>query len=127
MTVDTKLPYDKSYIGQFSSERNEPIWMKELRVNALEQAESLELPKPDKTKIGNWNFTRFKHVATGETISSLTELPAEIQDFFDVDNLPENLVIQRNHTVAFAKLNEDLMNKGVIFTDIFTALKSMRI
>lgn len=123
MTVDTKLPYDRSYIEQFSAERKEPVWMKELRINALELAETLELPKPDKTKIGNWNFTRFKHVATGEKIASLTDLPAEIQDFFDVENLPENIVIQRNHTVAFAQLNEELANKGVIFTDIFTALQ----
>src|SRR5690606_13837534 len=78
---------------------------------------------PDKTKIGKWNFTQFKHVATGETISSLSELPTEIQDFFDADALPENLVIQRNQTVAFAKLSPELANKGVIFTDIFTALK----
>ncbi|GGA76845.1 Fe-S cluster assembly protein SufD [Ornithinibacillus halotolerans] len=125
MTVETKLPYDRSYIEQFSSQLNEPAWMKELRLNALEQAESLELPKPDKTKIGKWNFTRFKHTASGEveTITSLTELPVEIQDFFDKEALPENLVIQRNHTVAFAKLNDDLANKGVIFTDIFTALR----
>jgi Fe-S cluster assembly protein SufD len=123
MTVDTKLPYDRSYIEQFSSERNEPAWMKELRLNALEKAETLELPKPDKTKIGKWNFTQFKHVATGEKIASLTELPTEIHDFFDEENLPENIVIQRNHTVAFQQLNKDLADKGVIFTDIFTALR----
>ncbi|WP_026907023.1 Fe-S cluster assembly protein SufD [Paucisalibacillus globulus] len=122
MTVDTKLPYDRSYIEQFSSLHNEPTWMTELRVNALEKAETLELPKPDKTKIGKWNFTKFKHVATGATISSLSELPTEIQDFFDADALPENLVIQRNQTVAFAKLSQELADKGVIFTDIFTAL-----
>ncbi|WP_047979627.1 Fe-S cluster assembly protein SufD [Ornithinibacillus contaminans] len=123
MTVDTKLPYDRNYIEQFSKEHNEPAWMKELRLNALEQVESLKLPEPDKTKIGKWNFTQFKHTAAGEKISSLTDLPAEIQDFFDEENLPENLLIQRNHTVAFAQLNQDLAAKGVIFTDIFTALR----
>ncbi|MFU0792039.1 Fe-S cluster assembly protein SufD [Cerasibacillus sp. JNUCC 74] len=123
MTVETKLPYDKEYIEQFSKERNEPAWMLELRVQALEQADTLELPKPDKTKIGKWNFTEFKHTATGEEITSLNQLPTEIQEFLDQDNLPENLIIQRNHSIAHSKLSKDLQDKGVIFTDIFTALQ----
>ncbi|MFD2045139.1 Fe-S cluster assembly protein SufD [Ornithinibacillus salinisoli] len=124
MTVDTKLPYDQSYIEQFSKEHNEPAWMKDLRLQALEQVDSLEMPKPDKTNISKWNFGHFKHAArNGETISSLNDLPTEIQDFFDKDNLPENLLIQRNQSVAYTALSKDLQEKGVIFTDIFTALK----
>ncbi|WP_163971574.1 Fe-S cluster assembly protein SufD [Oceanobacillus halotolerans] len=123
MTVETKLPYDKDYINQFSGDHQEPEWMKELRLQALEQVDKLELPKPDKTKIGKWNFSRFKHTAQGEKISSLTELPPEINDFLDKDNLPENIIIQRNHSVAYAAISQELKDKGVIFTDIFTAIK----
>ncbi|MYL58474.1 Fe-S cluster assembly protein SufD, partial [Virgibacillus halodenitrificans] len=92
MTVETKLPYDKSYVENYSVNQNEPAWMKELRLQALEQAEHLEMPKPDKTKINRWNFTRFKHGAEGETFSSLKELPAELEEFLDKDNAPENLL-----------------------------------
>ncbi|MBP1969509.1 Fe-S cluster assembly protein SufD [Virgibacillus natechei] len=123
MTVDIKLPYDKDYIDQFSQVRNEPEWMRLLRLQALEQADSLEMPKPDKTKIGKWNFSRFKHTAQGEAISSINELPAEIHGFLDKDNAPENILIQRNNSVAFTSLSQDLKDKGVIFTDIFTALQ----
>ncbi|MFB4169331.1 Fe-S cluster assembly protein SufD [Virgibacillus sp. JSM 102003] len=124
MTVETKLPYDKDYISQFSQDNKEPEWMKSLRLQALEQADNLEMPKPDKTKIGRWNFSKFKHdAAKGAEISSLDNLPADIQDFLDKENKQENLVIQRNHTVAYASLNEELKSKGVIFTDIFTALR----
>ena len=123
MTVETKLPYDKDYIEQFSKERNEPSWMSALRLEALEQAETLEMPKPDKTKIGRWNFSRFKHAAQGEEISSLSELPSEIQDFLDQDHPPKSLFIQRNQSVAYATLSEELKEKGVIFTDIFNALR----
>lgn len=122
MTVETKLPYDKDYIKQFSEERNEPAWMSSLRLDALEQADTLEMPKPDKTKIGRWNFSRFKHAAKGEEISSLSELPSQIRELLDQDNPPKNLLIQRNQSVAYATLNEELKEKGVIFTDIFTAL-----
>ncbi|MCG1026954.1 Fe-S cluster assembly protein SufD [Virgibacillus halodenitrificans] len=123
MTVETKLPYDKSYVENYSVNQNEPAWMKELRLQALEQAEHLEMPKPDKTKINRWNFTRFKHGAEGEAFSSLKELPAELEEFLDKDNAPENLLIQRNNSVAYSTLSKELRDKGVIFTDIFTALK----
>lgn len=122
MTVETKLPYDQDYINQFSQDINEPQWMRDLRMQALEQAESLEMPKPDKTKIGKWNFSQFKHAVQGEKISSLDELPTEIQEFLDKDKASENLVIQRNNSVAYASLSKDLQDKGVILTDIFTAL-----
>src|SRR5699024_4680459 len=122
MTVKTKLPYDKDYIEQFSKDRNEPEWMKYLRLQAIEQANELELPQPDKTRIGRWNFTNFKHASEGAPISSLAELPEQLQDFIDQDNLPKNILIERNQSVAFAKLSDELKNKGVIFTDIATAL-----
>ncbi|WP_188454030.1 Fe-S cluster assembly protein SufD [Virgibacillus oceani] len=122
MTVETKLPYDKDYINQFSQDRSEPEWMQVLRLKALELADTLEMPKPDKTKIGKWNFSHFKHSAQGEKISSLDNLPVEIQDFLDKENKSENLLIQRNHSVAYASLSNELKDKGVIFTDIFTAL-----
>jgi len=124
MTVETKLPFDKDYIDQFSKERNEPEWMTHLRLSALEQAEKLEMPKPDKTKIGKWNFSHFKHDFTnGDSVSSVKDLPTEMQAYFDEEKTAENLLIQRNHSVAYATLSEELKNKGVIFTDIFTAMK----
>jgi Fe-S cluster assembly protein SufD len=123
MTVKTKFPYDEEYITKYSQDRKEPEWMKSLRLQALEQAHTLDLPKPDKTRIGRWNFDRFKHIAEGEVISSLNDLPTELQAHFDQDNIPENLIIQRNHTVAYATISDELKDKGVIFTDIFTALR----
>lgn len=124
MTVKTKLPYDKEYIEQYSAERNEPKWMNSLRLQALDQANSLDLPKPDKTNISRWNFNRFDHsTKQGEAISSLNELPTALKEYFDQENLPENVIIQRNQSIAHAKLNEELKSKGVIFTDIFTALQ----
>ena len=124
MTVETKLSFDKAYIDQFSKDRNEPEWMHELRLDAIEQAEKLEMPKPDKTKIRNWNFTEFNHeFKTGEVISTIKDLPEQLQEFFDGDKAPENLIIQRNHSVAYHALDDKLKEKGVIFTDIFTAIR----
>ncbi|WP_017797496.1 Fe-S cluster assembly protein SufD [Oceanobacillus kimchii] len=125
MTVETKLPFNQDYINLFSEDRNEPQWMTKLRSSALGMVESLEMPKPDKTKITNWNFTEFKHeYKEGKTISSLSELPEELKDYFDDENKPNNLLIQRNQSVAYSTLQDDLASKGVIFTDIFTAMRN---
>src|SRR5699024_5993771 len=112
MTVETKLPYDKDYINQFSQDNNEANWMRDLRRQDLEQTESLEMPQPDKTNITKWNFSNFKHdAAKGEKIASLDKLPEDIQDFLDQKNTQENLLIQRNHTVAYASLSKKLEEK----------------
>lgn len=123
MTVTTEIPYNKEYIEKFSNEKNEPEWMRSLRLQAFDQVETLDLPEPDKTRVTRWNFTHFKHVAEGEKISSLTDLPEALEEYIDKDNIPENVIIQHNNTVAFSQLSNDLKEKGVIFTDIFTALQ----
>lgn len=122
MTVKTKFPYDKEYVTTFSDKKAEPAWMKSLRLQAFDQAHDLEMPEPDKTNIRRWNFTNFELGAEGSTISSLQELPEQLQSFIDQDNVPSNIHIQQNGTVAYSALSEDLQKKGVIFTDIFTAM-----
>ncbi|MDL4839936.1 Fe-S cluster assembly protein SufD [Aquibacillus rhizosphaerae] len=122
MTVDTKLPYEKDYVSKFSDERNEPEWMKSLRLQALELADSLPMPTPDKTNITKWNFSQFKHKAEGQVIKSLDELPDDIKVFIDMENHDKNLVIQRNQSIAYKSLSSELEKKGVILTDITTAL-----
>src|SRR5699024_4625318 len=123
MTVKTKFPYDKNYVENFSIDRDEPEWMKNLRLQAFEQANVLDLPEPDKTNIKRWNFSEFKHGAEGEVISSISDLPEELQDHFDLEHIPESIIIQRNQTVDYTTINEDLKKQGVIFTDILTACK----
>ncbi|MBN8235497.1 Fe-S cluster assembly protein SufD [Halobacillus kuroshimensis] len=123
MTVEVTLPYDKEYVTNFSQGLQEPEWMKNLRLSALEKSESLPLPKPDKTNISKWNFTEFDHHVTSDKIENLDELPVEIKDFLDQEKEQQNLVIQRNHTVAYAAIEQQLKDKGVIFTDMLTAIR----
>jgi Fe-S cluster assembly protein SufD len=124
MTVEIKLPVDQEYVRTFSNENGEPGWLAELRVQALEKASELPLPKPDKTKIDKWNFTQFEsHTVSSEPFKCVEELPKEVQALIDVDNEKKNLYVQRNNTPSFVVLSDDLKEKGVIFTDIFTAAK----
>ncbi|SEB07829.1 Fe-S cluster assembly protein SufD [Thalassobacillus cyri] len=122
MTVEISLGYDKEYVSKFSAGLNEPEWMKTLRLDALQQAERLPMPKPDKTKIDRWNFTKFTHDLRGEKMESLAELPDQIKNFIDQDKAEQNLMIQRDQRPAYASLSKSLKDKGVIFTDMKTAV-----
>ncbi len=121
MTIETKLPFDTDFVSSFSKENGEPAWLGEFRQKAISLADELPMPRPDKTKIDKWNFFQFNNVKS-ESFSSLNELPEDVKALIDLENA-KNLYIQRNQTAAYLSLSEDLKNKGVIFTDIFTAAR----
>ena len=123
MITEIKLPLEKATLQSFSSTNNEPNWLMELREKAFDSLASLEMPKPDKTNIRNWNFTEFAaHTVDSQAFSSLDELPEEVKVLLDADE-KHNIYIQRNNTPAFVSLSETLKEQGVIFTDIFTAAR----
>jgi len=124
MMIETKLPFDQQYVRTFSEGHGEPSWLLNLRLQALAKAEELPLPKPDKTKIDKWNFTQFTHhVVQSAPLSSLEELPEAVKALIDLEEETKNLYVQRDHTPAYLSLSDDLKQKGVIFTDIFTAVR----
>ncbi|WBY45107.1 Fe-S cluster assembly protein SufD [Bacillus velezensis] len=124
MTLETKLSVDQEYVKGFSEKHQEPAWLKNLRLQALEKAEDLPLPKPDKTKITNWNFTKFnKHTVENAPLASLEDLADEATALIDIENEDKTLYVQRDQTPAFLSLSKELKEKGVIFTDILTAAR----
>ena len=123
MTTEIKLPLEKAAIQAFSSTNNEPVWLSELRVKAIEAYSTLPMPKPDKTNIKNWNFTEFpQHTVDSAPFNSLTELPEEVKTLIDA-NENHNIYVQRNNTPAYSSLTAELKEQGVIFTDIITAAR----
>ncbi|WP_174728408.1 Fe-S cluster assembly protein SufD [Mesobacillus harenae] len=124
MTTELKLPFDQEYIKSFSKDMNEPEWLTELRIQSLTKAEALPLPRPDKTKINNWNFTQFdKLIVKSEAFASLNELPEQVKALVDMENNDKNIYVQRNNKPAYLSLSKESQEKGVIFTDIYTAAR----
>ncbi|KIX90644.1 Fe-S cluster assembly protein SufD [Staphylococcus microti] len=123
MTTET-LNISEAQLVDYSQAQNEPSWMTTLRKEALAQAESLEMPKPDKTKIDKWDFDSFKqHHTAGVAFENLNDLPSEIDRIINVENT-ENLIIQHNNALAFTKVNEQAQKDGVIIEHISEALKN---
>ncbi|WP_342514789.1 Fe-S cluster assembly protein SufD [Sporosarcina sp. FSL K6-1522] len=121
MTVETKLALTEQDVRAYSAKVNEADWMADFRVDALAKVEQLPMPKPDKTKIDNWNFTEFPvHAVESATYASLDELPAEALALVDAEQ-QKNIYVQHNNTPAYLSLSDELTAQGVIMTDIFTA------
>ncbi|RXJ01798.1 Fe-S cluster assembly protein SufD [Anaerobacillus alkaliphilus] len=118
MSVDTQLQFDREYVTNFSKDANEPEWFLNQRLSSLELVGTKELPKPDKTKIDNWNFSQFSHTVTAVG----TELPEQVKGLMSEDDT-QNVLALRNGQLAHSKLSAQLEEQGVVFTDFATALK----
>ena len=123
MTVELNLPVTVQDVRSFSEANGEPAWFTELRAAALDKVTGLDLPKPDRTNITKWDFVNFPaHTVDSEGFASLDALPEEAKGLIDFE-AQENLYVQRNNTPAFIKTSQELADKGVIFTDILTAVR----
>ncbi|MDF2671348.1 MAG: Fe-S cluster assembly protein SufD, partial [Paenibacillus sp.] len=80
MSVQTVLPIDRDSITQLSGRKNEPQWMYDLRVKALESAASLELPKLEKTRIDRWNLSSFGSYKDTAALNSSDQLPQQVKE-----------------------------------------------
>ena len=77
MTTDI-LNISEEQLVDYSKAHNEPSWMTELRKKALKLTETLEMPKPDKTKLRKWDFDSFKqHDVKGDVYQSLSQCRAK--------------------------------------------------
>lgn len=124
MTIEIKNPIDQSYIKDLSARNGEPEWFKQLRLDAAKLYDNLPLPKPDKTKIDRWNFTDFKQpFVENQTDRTLDELPEKARALLDTGKEVRNLYVQHNQTRSYLQLSDRLKEQGVIFTDLFTAVR----
>lgn len=123
MTVELNLPVTVQDVRSFSEANGEPTWFTELRTAALDKVTGLDLPKPDRTNITKWDFVNFPaHSVVSEEFTTLDALPEEAKGLIDLE-AQGNLYIQRNNTPAYIKTSQELSDKGVIFTDMLTAVR----
>ena len=112
---------DKEDIIAKANARGESEFLIGKRKEAVEQFDSLEMIKPDKTKVDKWDFFNVTSpVVEGSTFNTLEELPEGVKELIDLDKV-ENIYVQHNNTPAYLQLNEGLKNKGVIVENIIDA------
>ena len=103
----------KEQIQDFSLAHAEPAWLADLRQAAFDQIDRLELPTIERVKFHRWNL--------GDGSLAENEAPGIIPDFTALDDNPK-LVQVGSHTVL-EQLPVDLVEQGVVFTDLYSALE----
>ncbi len=103
-------------IQTFSTLKDEPSWMRTLRQEAVEKTDELALPYIERVKYNRWPlFNIDKASLNGEV-----ETTGNVPDFDAVKNRP--VLVQQDQQNIFEQLPQELVDQGVIFTDIFSAM-----
>ena len=118
-------------IKEISKQKNDPEWMKEFRLKALEVYEKLELPTwgPDLSELNMdeiATYVRPKSKMTG----NWDEVPDDIKNTFDKLGIPEaekkslaGVGAQYDSEVVYHSMKNELLEQGVIYTDMETAVR----
>lgn len=121
MSTQTILPIDRNSVIEHSRVNNEPEWMTNLRLQALELAGQLEYPKLEKTRIDRWNLESLHSHAQAGKSQVIQEIPEAAKSLMDEQTGP--LVFLNSSGEVFSRLPEELASQGVIFTDLNTAIQ----
>jgi len=121
MSTQLTTPTDRQTAEAIAVGKGEPSWLVALRGQGAELSATLPWPKPEKVKIERWNLTAVGQYEATEKVSSIDELPQSVRDL--IADGTENLLVQKNTGVAWSQISAELTSKGVIFTDLETAVK----
>ncbi|MFM7562767.1 MAG: Fe-S cluster assembly protein SufB, partial [Planctomycetota bacterium] len=121
---------DAEIVNQISDMKNEPDWMRQFRLEALEIFFSKPMPKWGGAIDLDFQDIYYYLKPTNGQGKTWDEVPQEIKDTFEKLGIPEaerkflaGVKAQFESEVVYGSLKEDLAEKGVIFTDTDTAVR----
>ena len=121
----------KEIIEEISKLKNDPDWMREIRLYALEVYNELELPTwgPDLSELNMDEIATYVRPKS-KLNSSCDDVPEDIKDTFDRLGIPEaekeslaGVGAQYDSEVVYHSMKEELKKQGVIYTDMETAVR----
>ena len=115
---------------QISKEKNDPEWMKELRLKSLKLYNEMDLP--------DWGPSLkdldMDHIATyvrknAKLADNWDDVPAEVKDTFEKLGIPQaerkslaGVGAQYDSELVYHNIKEEVAKQGVVYTDIESAL-----
>ena len=118
-------------IKEISKQKNDPDWMREFRLKALEVYNKLEMPTwgPDISELNMDEIATYVRPKT-KLNSSWEDVPEDIKNTFDKLGIPEaektslaGVGAQYDSEVVYHSMKEDLIKQGVVYTDMETAVR----
>ena len=129
-TDGIKKGVDEALIRKISSDKKEPSWMLEHRLECLKIFKEKELPKwgADLSKLDLENIIYYAQTGAGET-DDWKEVPEEIRKVYDRLGIPEaerrmlaGVGAQYESEMVYHKLKEQWEHLGVVFLDMDVAV-----
>jgi Fe-S cluster assembly protein SufB len=127
----TELGLNEKIVREISAQKQEPEWMLEIRLKALQCFIDLEMPKwgPDLSVLDPQNI--FYYIKQTEKVErSWSDVPEDVKQTFEHLGLPQaekqylaGLGAQYESEVVYHNLKKEWREKGVIFLDTDSALK----
>ncbi len=102
-------------IVNFSQSKLEPLWLQERRLAAFDKMSELALPVIERVKFHRWNL--------GDGSLSETESISHVPDFMALGDNPK--LVQVGTQTVLEQLPMALIEKGVVFTDFYSALEEI--
>jgi len=125
-----KKGLNEEIVRQISKMKKEPDWMLEFRLNALQIFNEKPMPEWGGDISLDFQDIYYYLKPTSEQGKTWDDVPVEIKATFDKLGIPEaekkylaGVKAQFESEVVYGSLQEDLGNKGVIFTDTDTAVR----
>ena len=114
-------------VKALSSLKGEPNWLTEKRLEAWQGFESLPMPT---LRDEAWRYTDISDVriedflpyASSPDVKSEEDLPDAVRRLIREGEENSALLVQHNSETTFSRVDEELARKGVVFTDLHTAL-----
>src|ERR687893_1690837 len=114
-------------VKALSALKNEPAWLTEKRLEAWRTFEKTPMPT---LRDEAWRYTDISDVriedfvpyAPSPDVSSEQDLPDAVQTLIREGEENSALLVQHNSESAYTRVDEELLQKGVVFTDLHTAL-----
>jgi Fe-S cluster assembly protein SufD len=118
----------RSAVEKLSRQKGEPEWMLQKRLQAWELYESMETPLGRRGDLGTLRtISNFKFQALNPYVPDTGDgqLPASIEQSLKEALVDQRsgLIVQRNSSVIRTELDEELKSRGVILTDLDTAVR----
>src|SRR3989344_4091738 len=127
----SKKGLDRSVVEQISEMKNEPGWMREQRLRALEIFEKKKMPTwgADLSSI-NFDDIFYYIKPTDSQKKSSSDLPKEIRETYDVIGIPEaekkflaGVTAQYESESVYHSFQKQWEDKGVVFLDMDSGLR----
>src|SRR5215207_6163533 len=115
-------------VKALSSFKGEPDWLTERRLEAWRSFETLPMPT---LRDEAWRYTDISDVSVDDflpyapspDVSREADLPDAVQKLIYEGEENSALLVQHNSETAYSRVDESLSRKGVVFSDLHTALR----